>query len=101
MICRLIHRHKKDMSVAILAVEQPTPFKMNIFPNPSYGSIHIELEHANVSATLVNAMGQVIWTSNDISETSFTLQVSELPKGLYVFRVHDDAATYAHKLIFE
>ena len=74
---------------------------MNIFPNPSYGSIHIELEHANVSATLVNAMGQVVWTSNDISETSFMLQVAELPKGLYIFRVHDDDATYAHKLIFE
>ena len=87
--------------MAILGVEEQTGFKMNIFPNPSYGRIHVELEHANVSATLMNAMGQVVWSSNDISETSFMLQVSDLPKGLYVFRVHDEADTYAHKLILE
>ncbi len=87
--------------MAILGVEEQKAFRMNIFPNPSSGRIHVELEHTNVSATLMNATGQVVWSSNDIRETNFTLQVSDLPKGLYVFRVHDEADIYAHKVVVE
>jgi len=87
--------------MAILGVEEQKAFRMNIFPNPSSGRIHVELEHANVSAALMNAMGQVVWSSNDIRETSFMLEVSDLPKGLYVFHIHDEANTYAHKVMLE
>lgn len=85
----------------IVGVEEQKAFKLKIFPNPSSGRIHVELEHANVSASLMNAIGQVVWSSNDIKETSLMLQVSDLPKGLYIFRVHDEADTYAHRVMLE
>ncbi|HBN03388.1 MAG TPA: hypothetical protein DD396_05030 [Bacteroidetes bacterium] len=80
-------------------------FENNIsaYPNPANATINVALNYVQQGATtieFINLNGQVVVSQNatDIFNTSNSLDVSNLKKGLYVLRITNGAATYTRKV---
>jgi hypothetical protein len=58
--------------------------KVNVYPNPSNGIIHIQLENFTGTIVMSNMMGQVLRTIEQNQVQGVTsIDASELPKGIY------------------
>jgi hypothetical protein len=82
-------------------VEHDSNFPIKIFPNPSKDIVNVELTRMDVSVVLMNSVGQMIPTGLSESERKFSINVSELPKGLYLLHIRDKGKGYTKKIIIE
>ena len=80
-------------------------FENNIsaYPNPANSNINVALNYVQQGATtieLINLNGQVVVSQNaqDMFNTSNTMDVSNLEKGLYILRITNGDATYTRKV---
>ncbi|NVK27745.1 MAG: T9SS type A sorting domain-containing protein, partial [Flavobacteriia bacterium] len=76
---------------------------LNIFPNPSTGVITLSFElgsQAEVSVNVVNALGQHIMEIElgDVNSYEGQIDLSHLPKGVYILQVNADAATVTQRV---
>ena len=74
---------------------------LNIYPNPTYASITIELPtqpSKNTSLTIYNLNGQQLITQ-PITEPQTVVDVSGLPKGVYFVKIMDDEKVMMGKVI--
>ena len=87
---------------------QNSKFEINIFPNPTTGILHIQpttntlAQSSNQtisSLTLHNAMGQPVKTFNSQFSTFNSLDLRELPAGIYYLTVKSGEATTRHKIM--
>ena len=91
-------------SVTIVNIaEIPEVGSVNLFPNPAQTDLRVALnlvERADLQLNLINALGQVVYqqslTDSGIGERVETIDVSQLPSGIYQLQVQvgDRAATY-------
>ncbi len=89
---------------AIIGIETvPQPPKFTIYPNPASDFIHLNWNSHALSAEkfevrIYNMLGQVVWQSKT---TSNTINVSNLPNGIYSFCIIDkkNRIQYSRQLI--
>lgn len=84
-----------------LGLENSVFSKASVYPNPTKGDVNIE--NINLEkATVYNSLGQLVKTFNlNSGNTSNTINLSGLPKGIYyVYLINGDAAS-AKKVIVE
>ncbi len=64
---------------------------VTIYPNPTTGNITIDLEEitSNISISLTNYLGQVVFTKNYLSTDQIKLDINA-PKGIYILRLESD-----------
>lgn len=81
--------------------------EFGIFPNPNNGNFNIRLETKapNFTADIVNMAGQTV-SSQKINAVSasvhdYKVNVSHLPKGVYIVNVNDGNQTQSKKLIIK
>ncbi len=74
----------------------------NIFPNPTTGQVSINLEKINtIKATLINSLGQTIFTTNYKSTNTIQLDING-PSGIYFLQlVTSNGKTKVIKVIKE
>ena len=79
-----------------------------VYPNPAYSNITIDLElnqsSSNTRIELTNALGQCLRTQslgNGVSESRFNFDVSELPAGLYFIRCVNDDFDQTKRIIIQ
>lgn len=72
--------------------------KSLLFPNPATELITLQLEEADqITYTIINVYGQIIKTgSTDFRATNLTLDIRELPAGIYQFVVHTTSQHLIH-----
>ncbi|MDD3878244.1 MAG: T9SS type A sorting domain-containing protein [Bacteroidales bacterium] len=78
--------------------------KLEIYPNPVKESYTINFENPdNKSITLevYNSRGLIVQKQNDISGNQVTVSVSELSKGMYVFRLKNEEKCYFGKFVVD
>lgn len=80
-------------------------FENNIsaYPNPANATINVALNYVQQGATtieLINLNGQVVVSQNatDMFNTSNSMDVSNLEKGLYILTITNGDATYTRKV---
>ena len=70
---------------------------LNMYPNPSDGSISIDGISENSNITITNTMGALVYRTN--ADNSIKLNLSHLPKGVYAVRVSSEKGEFIEKLI--
>lgn len=73
-----------------------------IYPNPTNGSINIDLEETgyNINLHLTNAIGQIILVENYKSTSNIRFDIDS-PKGVYFLRLESDGEIITKKIIKE
>lgn len=74
--------------------------KVRIFPNPATDQLLIEANSLKIEAiTIVNAMGQVVASEQKNAHLINTIQVSDLPAGIYSVRIISDQGIGEQKIM--
>jgi hypothetical protein len=72
---------------------------INVFPNPSAGSItiHSEIEFKNANITLYNMQGQKLIDFKNVNTTSFQIPKMDLSSGIYFINIKENNMLIATK----
>jgi hypothetical protein len=72
---------------------------LSVYPNPVQNTLNIKLEgHANYEYSIYSANGKLIKVGKSNNEIA-NIDVSDLPKGVYVLQVESDNKVYLSKFI--
>jgi len=78
---------------------------LSVYPNPANGVVTISLTSAINSLTLANVTGQLVLSSAEgsilINGNTASINVSALPKGVYILQSTSNSVTQSQKLIVE
>ena len=85
-----------------VGIEENNLSSLSLYPNPTAGSITIDLEEtkSNINLSLTNAIGQVILTESYKSNNYINLEI-DAPKGLYFLQLESDGDVITKKIIKE
>jgi thiol-disulfide isomerase/thioredoxin len=84
----------------VLSTEQNSLISgIKIFPNPSTGLVSIKT-NTNVNVAINDVLGKVVFTKNNIENNS-NLDLSSLPKGVYLVKLSNELGTKTEKLILQ
>lgn len=81
--------------------------EFGIYPNPNNGNFNIRLETKapNFTADIVNMAGQTVSTqkinTTSLNVADYRVNVSHLPKGVYIVNINDGNQTQSKKLIIK
>jgi hypothetical protein len=74
-----------------------------IYPNPTSDYLFLfinPIASNNFTATLIDAQGRVMLTQENIQPTiSYSFDLTQLPKGMYLLRLKNDSKEYTEKVI--
>lgn len=77
---------------------------IKIFPNPSHGEICIELtgcSNKHINFSLYNSFGKEIYSNKAINDNSIIIDVSSLPKGVYMLVCQIEHNIITEKVVIE
>lgn len=84
----------------VLGLEEiDTANSLYIYPNPAENNITIELKDGYNSLICYNMLGEVVKSVNSISESISNLDVSDLPKGIYLINIQKGDFSFSEKLV--
>lgn len=93
---------------SVSAIENNAYFQgVKVYPNPTSADAVVSLnlkQSANVSLSLVNVMGQTIFTQADkmsAGEQAISISLQNVPKGLYILKLVANGATQEMKIVKE
>ena len=89
--------------VSSVSKSQTPSFEFNLFPNPASSLVSINLnkyQQEKVFLQVINATGQVVDQKTDLQST-FSLDVSNYPKGLYFVKLYSDRFVSTKKMIVQ
>ncbi len=75
------------------------PDGIALFPNPSKGEFTISYNNSNktYAVKIFSMLGQTVYSKENIKQS--TVQISNLPKGIYFVKITDDSKTTNKKII--
>lgn len=75
---------------------------LNIYPNPSNGNVHIQLENETIhSLNVYTINGEALNIAYTQNGSDITLASEALPSGMYMVRIQDEEATRVARLIIK
>ena len=86
------------------APELNNPFNFIIYPNPSLGniSVHIKgIQKYNVKIKIFNSINQCVYEGKINNNESSTINLMNVPSGLYVACLHTRAGVVSRKFVIE
>ena len=87
-----------NASTTLLSIEQPTADAcITLHPNPAHNQVTIAAEHIR-AITLINTMGQVL-SRQPVNTNTTTLNLQNLPNGIYFIRIETTNTSVTKKLI--
>ncbi len=84
----------------VLSVENLRPeIALNVFPNPSTGNITLESEAPIQRIFAFDAMGRLVFQESVQNKTTHQLNLSHLPKGLYLLQISGGGFEKTEKVV--
>jgi len=74
-------------TLAVNSISQEN--EIYIYPNPFTNHIYLSAKNKNELCQLMNQMGQIIYSGNEIEKQDF----SSLPKGIYYLKINSNNNT--------
>lgn len=75
----------------------------SVFPNPSNGIIHVNFEtqyqNINVTATVLNQLGEIIYTQSGITGRQMQIDISRYSAGAYTLKLETESGFASKKII--
>lgn len=93
-----------EIAASALAIESET-YQLHLFPNPATDVLNLQFllgEEQQVTLSIVNAIGQVVWEStyeHFIGQFNQDINVEAFARELYVFKVETPNAIYSEKFL--
>ncbi len=86
-------------STSTICATVPLSQTVQLYPNPSNGSIHVLLPTAQSGTTcrVYNSFGQIVWIQSDVSDTNLLIHIESASQGVYVFELYTDSASIIRK----
>ncbi len=83
------------------SIKNEPKIRLNVFPNPTDESIWFELAPNNLAqkVQVFNAQGQQLFLRSNIHQSSFNLDLTILPTGIYYYRLYTQVGVQSGKLI--
>lgn len=87
-------------NISITNIEAAAGLEMNIYPNPTAGSLVIELGEIqkDVSVSVINIEGKVVYTETNRQTDRLNLELNVAP-GIYQLRIESEAGVSVIKLV--
>ena len=84
------------------SIEEINNVKLEIYPNPSTGEIHVTFRESQNGSKLkiVNAEGRLVYTRELGPENELEIQLSQ-PAGIYILTITDGESKYSKKIVLE
>jgi hypothetical protein len=88
-----------DMTAGVKDI--PLAMDFNIYPNPVQGELNINFNTSVSSGSLsiVNLVGQLVYTQQEISGTSVKVELPKLSPGVYFINVNNRSAVLTKKIV--
>jgi len=86
--------------IAISGVENEKSQVKSIYPNPSTGIVNFEFSDKINNIEIYNNLGQLIMNAG-ISDFNTSLNLSELPNGIYMLKVITDTEIVSRRFVLE
>jgi len=86
----------------IASIEEINNMKLEIYPNPSTGEIHVTFKESQNGSKLkiVNAEGRIVYTRDLGPENQLEIQLRE-PPGTYILSIMDGESIHSKKIVLE
>jgi len=81
--------------------ENVTQSNVTIYPNPSAGNITIAMEGGYERLTCYNLMGSAVATAEDVETSVSTLDLKDLPKGIYMVNIKKGDFNFWEKIMLQ
>jgi hypothetical protein len=82
-----------------------TNISAEVFPNPANNYLNVFIQpiaSSNFVVTLTDDAGRTVFTQSNIQPTIlYSLNVSQVPAGMYVMTIKNEMATYTQKVVIE
>jgi hypothetical protein len=93
----------------LVKINQPTTLGVSnfnqseiaVFPNPTSSILNLKtnIPAENGTLKIISLTGQIVFERNNLSGTEFTIDVSNLPAGIYLLQIDDKNSSYNSKFI--
>jgi hypothetical protein len=84
-----------------IGIDEPTANNANIYPNPSTGTVTIELSSANKATVDVYGIaGNIVYTQ-ELSDLNTTINLDQIEKGYYIIKVTQNGQVSSQKLLIQ
>lgn len=96
----LFNRHISNFVVkesTITSIENQEKGKLNIYPNPVKDVLNIKSEEAISSVEIFTTVGALV-LKDVVEESEKAIEMSHLPKGMYILKVKTEAGTTTRKV---
>ncbi len=84
--------------------DEPALRNVSVFPNPTSGALTVqfaELPSKTTHLTVVNAVGQVVLAKQQVADLNTSLDLSNLPKGLYLLRLQSGTSIRSVRVVVQ
>ncbi len=84
--------------------EQDLSTSFKIFPNPTSDVFTVQIfepKITNLNIQIFNLNGQQMNTISTIADSSFTIDLSQFPSGMYILQIHSEQGLFVQKVVKE
>jgi hypothetical protein len=92
--------HSAQFCIAASNVENTKNYVKDIYPNPTTGIINIEFPDVIANIEIYNNLGQILIHS-DVSDNNTSINLSNLPNGIYMIKITTDKETTTKRFVLE
>ncbi len=82
-----------------VGINMPGSIELSIFPNPATQVVNVLAEESINSVRVMNALGQVVYTNNNVNAESMQLNVNDYAAGMYIITVNTDKGTSTQRVM--
>jgi hypothetical protein len=96
-----------DVAVSVVVcpgTDEPALRTVSVFPNPTSGALTVqfaELPSKTTHLTVVNTVGQTVLAKQQIADLNTSLDLSNLPKGLYLLRLQSGTSVSSVRVVVQ
>ncbi|MFC2096608.1 T9SS type A sorting domain-containing protein, partial [Bacteroidota bacterium] len=76
---------------------------INIYPNPTNNKVTVEINQTQLikSIDIYNLVGEKVLNISGLNDIKYTIELSSLPKGMYIVKVNDQESSFVRRIILK